>query len=129
MKFAWIENGKIRDIAHDDPAAIYHPDVAAYYTTQVPDTAENGDLWDGVNATKPPVVEAPTPTAPKLWQQADFRSAMTLAEKVKWDNNSVPEIVTVKNELPAKQEKAQELVDFLVSSSVISQATASKIMS
>lgn len=127
MKFAWIENGKIRDIAHDDPAAIYHPDVAAYYTTQVPDTAENGDLWDGVNATKPTPPKPVTP--PKLWQQAGFRSAMTLTEKVKWDNNSTPEVVTVKNELPANQEKAQELVDFLVSSNVISEVTASKIMS
>jgi hypothetical protein len=52
---------------------------------------------------------------------------MTLAEKTKWDNNSAPEIVTVKAELPQELAGATELLDFLVSSSVISQATADKI--
>jgi hypothetical protein len=53
---------------------------------------------------------------------------MTLAEKTKWDNDSAPEVKTVKAELPKEEAGAQELVDFLVESSVISQASATKIM-
>jgi hypothetical protein len=49
MRKAWIENERIRDIAHSEPTEIYHPDVAVFYDTEVPDDAENGDGWiDGV---------------------------------------------------------------------------------
>ena len=131
MKYAWIENNAIRDIAWADPKDIYHPDVAKFYDTLVPDDAKNGYLWDGVNATEPePTVSTPEP-APRRWNAGNFRNAMTLAEKVKWDNDSAPEIVTVKQELgsSADQTKTQELVDYLVSENLISQNTASKIMS
>lgn len=45
MKWAWIENARIRDICHGDPNECYHPDVAKFYQTQVPDHANNGDWW------------------------------------------------------------------------------------
>lgn len=49
MRKAWIENDRIRDIAHSEPTEIYHPDVAVFYDTEVPDDAVNGDGWvDGV---------------------------------------------------------------------------------
>ena len=71
MRKAWIVDGMIKDIAHSEPTEIYHPDVAVFYDTEVPDEAENGDGWvDGV-LTKPvipepePVVEQiPAPEAP-----------------------------------------------------------------
>ena len=126
MKYAWIENNKIRDVAHDEPSKIYHPDVAALYTTEVPDDAANGDGWVNGALVKPVIVE-PTP-APRQWTADNFRSQMTLAEKTKWDNDSAPEIKTVKAELPKELAGATELVDFLVASNVISQATATKIL-
>lgn len=126
MKYAWIENGKIRDVAHSNPSEIYHPDVAAYYITQVPDDAVNGDGWVNGALVKPEP-PAPAPPAPRTWTADTFRSGMTLAEKTKWDNDSAPEIKTVKQELPKELAGATELLDFLVSSSVISQATADKI--
>jgi hypothetical protein len=126
MKYAWIENDKIRDVAHDEPSKIYHPDVAALYTTQVPDDAVNGDGWVNGALVKPVVVE-PTP-AVRQWTTDDFRTGMTLAEKTKWDNNSAPEIITVKAELPKELAGATELLDFLVSTSVISTATKTKIL-
>jgi len=126
MKYAWIENDKIRDVAHSDPTEIYHPDVAALYTTQVPDNAVNGDGWVNGALVKPVVTE-PTP-APRQWTATDFRAGMTLAEKTKWDNNSAPEIITVKAELPKELAGATELLDFLVSASVISAATKTKIL-
>jgi hypothetical protein len=128
-KHAWIENGRIRDIAPGDPFAWYHPEVAKFYDTLVPDDAAKDDFWDGIIATKPPVTEyvAPEPP-PREWTQATFRAGMTLAEKSKWDNDSAPEIVTVKAELPKELAGATELLDFLVASNVISQETATKIL-
>ena len=126
MKYAWIENDKIRDVAHSNPIEIYHPDVAKFYDTQVPDNAANGDGWVNGALVKPVVVE-PTPAA-RQWTADNFRTGMTLAEKTKWDNDSAPEIKTVKAELPKELAGATELLDFLVSSSVISVETKAKIL-
>jgi hypothetical protein len=126
MKYAWIENGKVRDVAHDEPSKIYHPDVAVFYDTQVPDDAVHGDGWVNGALVKPVVIE-PTP-APRQWTADNFRTGMTLAEKTKWDSESAPEIKTVKAELPKELAGATELLDFLVASNVISQATATKIL-
>ena len=129
MKKAWIENSVIRDVAHADPFSIYHPDVAVFYDTDVPDDAENGDGWvDGALVKK---VVPPAPVyvqPPREWTVADFRAGMTLSEKTKWDNDSTPEIVTVKKELPKPREAVVELVAFLVGTNVISQASADKIL-
>lgn len=126
MKYAWIENQRIRDIAFGDPNGLYHPDVAKFYDTQVPDNAVNGDGW--VNG----VLVKPEPRAPfvttRQWTIDNFRTGMTLAEKTKWDNNSAPEIITVKAELPKELAGATELLDFLVSTNVISVATKTKIL-
>ena len=126
MKYAWIENGKVRDVAHDEPSKIYHPNVAVFYNTQVPDDAANGDGWVNGALVKPVVIE-PTP-APRQWTADNFRAGMTLAEKTKWDSDSAPEIKTVKAELPKELAGATELLDFLVSSSVIAAATKTKIL-
>jgi hypothetical protein len=127
MKYAWIENNKVRDVAHDEPSKIYHPDVAAFYNTQVPDNAANGDGWVNGALVKPEPPLPPTP-APRQWTADNFRSGMTLAEKTKWDNNSAPEIITVKAELPKELAGATELLDFLVASSVIAAETKTKIL-
>ena len=126
MKYAWIENQRIRDIAPGNPVEFYHSDVAVFYSTQVPDDAVNGDGWVNGALVKP-VIPEPTP-APRQWNADNFRSGMTLAEKTKWDNNNTPEIITVKTELPQKLAGATELLDFLVASSVIGAATKTKIL-
>ena len=127
MKYAWIENGKVRDVAPGNPLEWYHPDVAAFYNTQVPDDAVNGDGWVNGALVKP---EPPTPAAPaaRQWTADNFRAGMTLAEKTKWDSDSAPEIKTVKAELPKELAGATELLDFLVASSVIAAATKTKIL-
>jgi hypothetical protein len=124
MKYAWIQDGKVRDVAHSNPAEIYHPDVAKFYDTQVPDDAVNGDGWVNGALVKP---KPPAPPA-KRWTSDDFRTGMTLAEKTKWDNDTTNEIKTVKAELPKELAGATELLDFLVSSSVISAETKAKIL-
>ena len=126
MKYAWIENDKVRDVAHSNPAEIYHPDVAVHYTTQVPDDAVNGDGWVSGALVKP-VIPPPAP-APRQWTATDFRTGMTLAEKAKWDSDSAAEIVTVKLELPQELEGATELLDFLVGATIVGEATKTKIL-
>ena len=34
MKFAWIENDRIRDIAPGNPVEFYHAEVAAFHTPE-----------------------------------------------------------------------------------------------
>jgi hypothetical protein len=58
MKYAWIENERIRDICEGGiPADCYIANVAAYYNTLVPDDAQNGwNFIDGV-ASAPQIQE------------------------------------------------------------------------
>lgn len=129
MKYAWIENNRIRDIAPGNPAEFYHPDVAVFYNTEVPDDAANGDGWIDGALVKPEPAPEPLP-APRTWSQADVRAGLSLSEKVKWDNDSAPEIVTVKAELSTPQELAAttELLQFLVDTAVIAQASMNKVL-
>lgn len=127
MKKAWIENNIIRDVAWAIPGEIYHSDVAKFYDTQVPDDAVNGDGWVNGKLVKPKPQPEPAP-AQRRWTDVDFRAGMTLAEKTKWDSDAVPEIKTVKQELPKERAEASELLDFLVSVNVISQKSAEKII-
>ena len=70
MKKAWIENDKVRDICHNDPIKCYHPDVAVFYDTDVPDDALSGaSLVDGV-WTNPPPPMLPTDAEIALQQAA-----------------------------------------------------------
>ena len=68
MKKAWIENDQIRDIAIGDPASLYHPDVAAFYDTDVPDEAQNGDGWVNGQLVPRPIPEPviPEPVTPEV---------------------------------------------------------------
>lgn len=81
----WIENNIIRDIAHAEPSEIYHPDVAKFYDTDVPDDAENGDTFiDGV-LTKP-IIPVPVPAEPviepKTLSPIAFKLRFTAPERV-----------------------------------------------
>jgi len=131
MKFAWIENNHIRDIAPGNPVEWYHPDVAAFYNTEVPDNAENGDGWVNGQLVKPEPYVPPEPEpTPRTWTSSDIRAGLTLAERVKGDSDSAPEVVTAKQEMATPQLVAHttEVLDMLVGAGVISQASADKIL-
>lgn len=128
---AWIENEIIRDIAHSDPFEIYHPDVAKFYDTEVPDDAENGDGWVKGKLVKPVIPEpVPAPIPPRTISSDDVRKNLTFAEKAKWDSDKTPEIITAKIEFaqPLEVEPATEVLQFLVDSGSISQASMTKII-
>lgn len=86
MRKAWIENDRIRDICPGDPAELYHLDIAAFYDTDVPDDAANGDGWVNGQLVKP---EPPAPveppeqvaTPPKV-SPVEFKLLFTSAERV-----------------------------------------------
>jgi hypothetical protein len=92
-KKAWIENGLVRDVAHADPLTIYHPDIAALYSADVPDDAANGDAWDGEVLTKPtppapvepPVEVVKPPTVGVITYKMLFTSAERIAVKASLD--------------------------------------------
>lgn len=129
MKYAWIEADKIRDICHGDPVSCYHPDVAQFYNTLVPDDAVNGDGWVNGTLVKPEPPAPPAP-APRTWDVASVRQHLTLGEKVKWDNDTSPEVVTAKQELasPRGVDDTTEILDMLVGAGVISQASTDKVL-
>lgn len=129
MKSAWIENDRIRDIAPGNPAEFYHPDVAAFYDTQVPDNAENGDGWVNGQLVKPEPPAPPAP-APRTWTVADIRAGLTLSERVKWDNDETNTIKTAKIEMatPQEVENTTEVLQMLVDAGDISQASMGKIL-
>lgn len=129
MKYAWIEADKIRDICLGDPVSCYHPDVAKFYDTLVPDDAVNGDGWvnDTLIKPEPP---APLEPAPRTWDVASVRQHLTLGEKVRWDNDTSPEVITAKQELssPKGVDDTTEILNLLVGAGVISQASADKVL-
>ena len=103
MKKAWIENAVIRDISPGEPAALYHPDIAALYDTEVQDEAQNGDSYvDGVWTAKPvpehvvPEPVAPVPPVPPKVTVIEYKMLFTSAERIAAKSSTDPVIVDLR---------------------------------
>ena len=129
MKFAWIENDRVRDVCHGNPAECYHADVAQFYKTEVPDDATNGDGWVNGQLVKPQPAP-PAPPAPRTWSITDIRAGLSLAERVKWDNDASDSIKTAKIEMASPKELSDttEVLELLVAAGDISQASMGKVL-
>ena len=131
MKYAWIQDDRIRDLTLSDPFNWHHPEVAKFYDTEVPDEAENGDFWENGKLIKPVIPDpVPLPPPPRKWSVDDVRSGLTLAEKVKWDNDSAPEIITAKRELvtPAVVNVVTPILQLLVDAKIIAKSSMDAIL-
>lgn len=86
MRKAWIENNQIRDICHGNPVELYHPDVAKFYTVDVPDDAVNGDGWVDGQLVKPEPPAPVTPVEPEVVppkvSAIEFKMLFTSAERI-----------------------------------------------
>jgi len=89
----------------------------------------NGERTD-IDTVEFPAAKEPI-VMEKIWDHNSFRSSMTLAEKAKWDTDSDPSIIVVKNDLneSTSDDEAAELAQFLVDQEVISEATKTAILS
>lgn len=137
MKFAWVENGVIRDVCNGDPSTMYHPDVAAMYASAVPDDASGGDSWVNGVLTKyePPVGEVVV-TYPQL-TPLEFKMCFTTAERIAiktakendpvlQDTYEILDDVRLKTvDLNLASNRA--LIDYLVSLSLITSDRAAQI--
>ena len=132
MKYAWVENNVVLDIAPGEPSLYYTPEIAAKYSTVVADAVSaNAQLVNG--AWINPVFTQDSveiSVTPRTWTVDQIRAGLTLAERVKWDNDDAPEIVTAKAEMTLPREVADvtEILSLLVASGVISQASMNKIL-
>lgn len=129
MKYAWVENDHIRDVAPGDPYKFYHPDIAAYYSTLIPDDIQQGAKWNGEqwvnNIILPPTELMVTNHLLRRVGQQELREAMSLAERVKWDNDMSPTIKTAKIELAFSKlvSEVKPILQMLVDAGDIGQAT------
>ena len=89
MKYAWIENNKVRDIVSVDPYTIFHKDIASKYNTKVEDTVKNNaELVDGVwiNPTtptsKPNYVAPEAPIVYPKVSPVEFKMLFTPQERI-----------------------------------------------
>jgi hypothetical protein len=83
MQIAWIENNTVRDIANGNPDEIFHPEVAAYYNTEIPDGIVVGATLVSGTWTNPPVS---TPAAEvivvPMLSPVEFKMLFTSAERI-----------------------------------------------
>ncbi len=125
MKKAWIENGKVRDVAHDNPFLIFTPEVAAFYATDVPDGTKPGAvIANGVWTNPPEIIPV------RQWTASEVRAGLSLTERVKWDADKTDTIKTAKLEFayPRNQADTTEVLQFLVDAGDISAASMAKIL-
>jgi len=132
MKYAWIEDDKVRDICPGHPDQHYTPDIAAFYNTEVPDDTLIGAVLIGGSWVYlvPEPIAYTLPVLPRFWTMADVRAGMSLMERVKWDNDDSRVIKTAKIELlnAPSLEAIRPVLQMLVDSGDITQETMDKVL-
>ena len=125
MRYAQIENGKVINVI-----IIKEEDLGLFPDWELvkSETAGIGDDYINGEFIKPPQPEIELP--PRRISLDDIRNALTLAEKIKWDNNKTDEITTVKVEFaqPLLVADATPWLQLLVDSGSISQASIDKVL-
>jgi len=125
MRYAHIENGKVINviIVKEEDLGLF-PDWELVKS----DTVNLGD--DYINGEFIPQPQPEIELPPRRISLDEIRNALTLAEKIKWDNNKTDEITTVKVEFaqPLLVSDATPWLQLLVDSGSISQASIDKVL-
>ena len=126
--FAVIENNVVVNIivGVEDDVVAANPTRYVEYTESNP-AGIGDDYINGEFIPQPqPEIEQP----PRRISLDEIRNALTLAEKIKWDNNKTDEITTVKVEFaqPLLVADAEPWLQLLVDSGSISQASIDKVL-
>lgn len=89
----------------------------------------SGEYWDYAEEQIPPPPPVP-PEPTRTWSHNEVRSNMTFVEKVKWDTESTPEMVTAKIEfsVPKELQETTDILSFLVETNNISEQTKNNIL-
>lgn len=78
--FAWIENDRVRDAVADP--SVFHPDVAKYYDTELPDDVKPGaTLVEGGWQNPTDLIVVSVVEAPKV-SPVEFKLLFTAQERV-----------------------------------------------
>lgn len=123
-KWARMLTGVVIEVTDVDPEGRYEPSIE---WVEVPDEARPLSKFLDGEWTHPP---EPQPVVEERQYSADdVRSALTLAERVKWDNNSSPEIKTVKIELSSPRNKVDTLavLQLMLAAGDVSQESVDKL--
>lgn len=141
MLKAWIENGKVRDVA-TDPDTQFHPTVAANYDTDVPDGTKPGATWDGsewVNPAPPQPTGSSEPRRPTV-SPVEFKLLWTSAERLKlkdlratepaiddfWDLVDDPRLTQIRLSLQQVQNAIDLTLDALVTAGTVADKATRK---
>ena len=125
MRYAHIENGKVINVIivkEEDLGLFPDWELVKSETANIDDDYVNGQFVPQPQ----PIVEPPL----RRISLDDIRNALTLAEKIKWDNNKTDEITTVKVEFaqPLLVADAIPWLQLLVDSGSISQASIDTVL-
>ena len=126
--FAVIENNVVVNIivGVEDEVVAASPTKYVEYTES--NSARIGD--DYINGEFIPQPQPEIELPPRRISLDDIRNALTLAEKIKWDNNKTDEITTVKVEFsqPLLVADAEPWLQLLVDSGSISQVSIDAVL-
>lgn len=97
MKYAWIENDKIRDVVIN-PQEAFPAEIAKFYNVEVPEQSQNGDHWSQGVLTKftltPPeeVSVEPTVVVPPKVTVIEWKMLFTTQERIAAKTSTDPVI-------------------------------------
>jgi hypothetical protein len=119
MKWGRYVHGQLQEVVDQNPNDLFHSEIAQQFIS-VPDD------------TSVPVIvrELPNVELPRTWTIDSIRSKLTLSERVIWDNNSDPHVVTAKIEMAIPKEitETTAVLEMLLTANVISQSSMTAIL-
>ena len=125
MRYAHIENNKVINVI-----IVKEEDLGLFPDWELVKSDDAGIGDDYINGEFIPQPQPEIELPPRRISLDDIRNALTLAEKIKWDNNKTDEITTVKVEfsMPLLVADATPWLQLIVDSGSISQVSIDTVL-